>query len=308
MDARSAGRVRLTQRLFNVLLHSVSFSQVIECLPAPLNLFSHLDFSKSGCPPSGLSWDSWFARQPRLTAALQSAAGVAHAWCSLAGMAPAPAPEEVRLCLERVTTGLVSLPVTLVRALQVAGLRQKAVDIHMIGADLPEVSMAYNGLCRLISGAGVRSARISLISPDENVRAMAKSAPPTRPLEAGPCQVSAWDGLYHDFHEAYVETGKLNAPHLVVCIHPGLHTDEGFTSWRPTLQLLVRKKYPVALTTYNEQEWTATLDRLAEVRARVGESGENPVRSLHVKQTPKDRRLVWSANAYFISFQGEDRE
>ena len=237
--------------------------------------------------------------------ALQSAADVAHAWCTLAGVTPAPTSEEVRLCLQRITTGLVSLPLTLVRALQVAGIRHKTVDIHMIGADLPEVSMAYNGLCRLLSGAGVRCARIVLVSPDENVRAMAKSAPPTRPLEAGPCHVSAWDGFYHDFHESCVKTGGLNAPHLVVCIHPGLHTDEGFVSWRPTLELLVRKEYPVALTTYNEQERSATLQRLSEVRAIVGESGENPVRSLHVKQTPKDKKLVWSANAYFISFQGQ---
>ncbi|XP_043198325.1 putative protein MSS51 homolog, mitochondrial isoform X2 [Amphibalanus amphitrite] len=294
-----------THQVLCVSLEHQFLDQVIECLPAPLNLFTHLDFSKSGCPPSGLSWNSWFARQPRLTAALQSAAAVAHEWCSLAGMSPAPSVEEVRLCLQRITTGLVSLPLTLVRALHVAGLKHKTVDIHMVGADLPEVSMAYNGLCRLACGTGVRCARITLVSPDENVRAMAKSAPPSRPLEAGPCQVSAWDGLYHVFHEALVETGKLNPPHLVVCIHPGLHTDEGFASWRPTLELLVQKGYPVALTTYNEQEWTATLQRLAAVQANVGESGENPVRSQHVKQTPKDRRLVWSANAYFISFQGE---
>ena len=51
-------------------------------------------------------------------------------------------------------------------------------------------------------------------------------------------------------------------------IHPGLHADGVFEFWEPTLDLLLEEGIVTVFTTFSEEEYEASLERLDSMFAK----------------------------------------
>ena len=117
------------------------------------------------------------------------------------------------------------------------------------------------------------------------------------------CKLTAWDGLYHDFWDKYVNRRRVEEPDIVIGIHPGLHAEGVYEYWEPTLELLLDKEIVTVFTVLNEEEFQMSLERLDALFCRYLHKGKNPFASHHVKQTPHDADLMWASNMYLIIFK-----
>ena len=117
------------------------------------------------------------------------------------------------------------------------------------------------------------------------------------------CKLTAWDGLYHDFWDKYINRKRVEEPDLVMGIHPGLHADGIYEFWEPTLELLLDKEIVTCFTVLDKEEFQSSLIRLDALFCRYLYKGINTFASNHVKQTPHDADLMWASNMYLIVFQ-----
>merc|ERR1712013_701235 len=128
-----------------------------------------------------------------------------------------------------------------------------------------------------------------------------KDCSPSNPMLINDrCKLTAWDGLYHDFWERFIQAKKVEVPDVVMAIHP--HLEGEF--WGPTVDLLLDENVVTAFTAFNEEHFKQALERLDYVFAKYIFKGMNPWVSGHVKQTPHDPNMIWASNQYLIVFKG----
>ena len=117
------------------------------------------------------------------------------------------------------------------------------------------------------------------------------------------CKLTAWDGLYHDFWDKYINRKRVEEPDIVIGIHPGLHADGVYEYWEPTLELLLDKEIVTVFTVLSEEEYQMTLQALDALFCKYIHKGKNAFASNHVKQTIHDADLMWASNMYVIIFK-----
>ena len=117
------------------------------------------------------------------------------------------------------------------------------------------------------------------------------------------CKLTAWDGLYHDFWDKYINRKRVEEPDIVIGIHPGLHADGVYEYWEPTLELLLDKEIVTVFTVLSEEEYQMTLQALDALFCKYVYKGKNAFASHHVKQTIHDADLMWASNMYVIIFK-----
>ncbi|XP_044896089.1 putative protein MSS51 homolog, mitochondrial isoform X2 [Felis catus] len=177
-------------------------------------------------------WDTWFSmRHLQLDATLDAVLG-SHAmttlWASVER--PRPDPDVLQGSLKRLLTDALSRPLTLglgLRALRINVGKIGGSTVHVVGASHVETFLTrpedYDELGYMFPGhLGLRVIMVGI-----DVSAGFTQNPSTPILEPGTVQLSGHRGLYHDFWEEEVETGRIAHPDLVVTFHPAIR------NWQP---------------------------------------------------------------------------
>uniref|UniRef100_F6SZR1 Annexin A7 n=1 Tax=Monodelphis domestica TaxID=13616 RepID=F6SZR1_MONDO len=264
-------------------------------------------------PPGAVrDWDTWFSMWgSHLDTMLDSALG-SHAMSTLWDSVgrPRPDPESLRGSLRRLLTDTLSQPLTLglgLRALVGNNGKPGGTTVHVVGASHVETFLssrgAYEEFAHMVPGhIGLH---VTLVGVDLAEEAPPQDASPS-PSSPGKIQLSSYRGLYHDFWEEKIETGRAVWPDLVVGFHPGFHADQDLMAgWLPTLLLLRDYAIPTMFTVYSQQELTASLHILGQLEARVVAYGENPFASLKPEQAYSNpNKPPVYCSAYYILFRG----
>ena len=210
--------------------------------------------------------------------------------------------------LKRLVSGVLTHPVTIGKIVnQYTPKRKKnsPKSVHLVGTDRPEATMIYAGFYNeILASNALNPIKLTLVSPDEANQQLANDCSPANPMLINPrCKLTAWDGLYHDFWDKYINRKRVEEPDLVMGIHPGLHADGIYEFWEPTLELLLDKEIVTCFTVLDKEEFQSSLIRLDALFCRYLYKGINTFASNHVKQTPHDADLMWASNMYLIVFQ-----
>uniref|UniRef100_UPI00358ECA1D putative protein MSS51 homolog, mitochondrial n=1 Tax=Myxine glutinosa TaxID=7769 RepID=UPI00358ECA1D len=256
-------------------------------------------------------WDEWFDMQPNLEDKLHTVLETRRMvllWTN-AGKAK-PSNEELLASVRRMVTDALSRPLTLGFALRLFGSAPttgRPIHIHVAGASHAETLDArpsdYDELLRMFPENG--GFEVAMIGPE-----VADSATERSPLQSAPpsgnVYMSGFKGLYHDFWETLVETGKAARPTMVVAFHPGFHASPELTEgWLPTLLLLRDYNIPTLCTLYSEQEFRRSLHILTELEVKLVHQGPNPFRSHRLEQAQANpNHALVSSNAFFLAFVG----
>lgn len=137
---------------------------------------------------------------------------------------PRPDPGVLQGSLKRLLTDALSRPLTLGFGLRALGINVGKVGgstVHVIGASHAETFLTrprdYDELGYMFPG----HLGFHIIMVGVDVAADFSQSPSASLPEPGTIQLSSHRGLYHDFWEEQVETGKIPHPDLVVAFHPG---------------------------------------------------------------------------------------
>lgn len=285
--------------------------QVVECFPntMPKDLPELLQKSKWTKPTKEVeTWDHWWAMHEKINKSLKKTAKVINAWWSYTER-PEIGEDGVLDSLKRLVSGVLTHPVTIGKIVnQYTPKRKKnsPKSVHLVGTDRPEATMIYAGFYNeILASNALNPIKLTLVSPDEANQQLANDCSPANPMLINPrCKLTAWDGLYHDFWDKYINRKRVEEPDLVMGIHPGLHADGIYEFWEPTLELLLDKEIVTCFTVLDKEEFQSSLMRLDALFCRYLYKGINTFASNHVKQTPHDADLMWASNMYLIVFQG----
>ncbi|XP_018015687.1 putative protein MSS51 homolog, mitochondrial isoform X2 [Hyalella azteca] len=311
---------RLAHSLVCDELRQEFYDQLLECLPDPLLLGREVLKGKGGYVRS---WSDWFDTHTSLRDNVRSATSVVSQWWDYTGTKH-PGATVIQASLERSVTNIFSTVLTIANS--VFWLRQPElfggvgptssevqeplldadVNIHLIGADKPEVTLVESGLIQVCSRVlQGRNVNVTLVAPDLTRHPQTLSLSPAAPAKVGDkVSVGCYPGLYHSFWHDHVDAqdpnNKVPRPTVAVAIHPGCHTPEMWRLWLPTFELLLQEKIPILLTTYNKHEHDSTLKVMRQLRPSIRFEGRNSLASLLAKQTPYEPDHVWASNAYII--------
>ncbi|CAJ0927970.1 unnamed protein product [Ranitomeya imitator] len=256
------------------------------------------------------SWDDWFAMQENLEEkldAIMAGRYMGILW-SNAGK-PKPETRELRDSVKRLTTDFFTRPVTIGFAINTFCIDPYSgpVTVHIVGASHIETlnirATDYDELAKIFPRN--QGLEVVMIGP-EVVEGPVMRPPLTAYGPRGKVYVSGYKSLYHVFWETLVENARAARPDLVVGFHPGFHASQGLAEgWLPTLLLLRDYNIPTLLTMYNEQELKYSLQILAELDARILDSGPFPFTSQKQEQVQSDpNKPPVSSNACYLLFKG----
>lgn len=235
---------------------------------------------------------------------LKAQAAVIYKWWEYTGRQD-PGEEEIVNSLKRLVTSVLTHPLTIGKAIANYTPKRKKdtpKSIHLVGTDTPEATMVYAGFyIEILNSNPLNPIKLTMVSPSAGNRQLAKDCSPSSPmLIHDRCKLTAWDGLYHDFWERYVQTKKMERPEIVMAIHPRLEGE----FWGPTVDLLLDENIKTVFTCFNAEQYKQAQERLDYVFAKYVYKGPNLWVSGNVKQTPHDPNMVWASNQYIIVFQG----
>jgi len=288
-------------------LKTAKVDQIIECFPNTLlkllpNTIQKTKWSKKSKDVT--DWEIWWGMHEKILAPLRSQAENIGKWWDYTGK-PHPGVDEITNSLKRLVTGVLTHPMTIGKVISGYTPKRKKdmpKSIHLVGTDTPEATMIYAGFyTEMLACNPLNPIKLTMVSPSAGNRQLAKDCSPSNPMLINDrCKLTAWDGLYHDFWERYIQTKKVERPDVVMAIHPRLEGE----FWGPTVDLLLDENIKVAFTAFNEEHFKQALERLDYVFAKYVYKGLNPWVSGHVKQTPHDPNMIWASNQYLIVFQG----
>ncbi|CAM9409902.1 unnamed protein product [Lampetra planeri] len=256
-------------------------------------------------------WDDWLSMQPGGGEDALRAVLVCRYMGLLWANAGKPRPDDAELLAStrRVLSDALSRPLTVGFALRRFGLdpRHGPVTVHVAGASHTETLDArltdYDELgCMFPQHRGVE---VVMIGP-EVVEGTMTRTPLQAGAEPGAVHMSGWKGLYHDYWETLVETGRAARPSIVVSFHPGFHANKGLVEgWFPTLLLLRDYNIPSFFTMYSEAELKPSLQILRELEVRILSHGSNPFGALRLEQVQSNpNKPLVRSNANYVAFLG----
>ncbi|XP_062071068.1 putative protein MSS51 homolog, mitochondrial isoform X3 [Lepus europaeus] len=262
-------------------------------------------------PADVQDWDTWFSmRRLQLDTTLDAVIG-SHAMTTLWANVgrPRPDPNVLQGSLKRLLTDALSRPLTLglgLRTLRIDTGKAGGSTVHVVGASHVETFLTrpgdYDELGYMFPGH--TGLRVVMVGVDVATGFLQSTSAST--LEPGTIQLSGHRGLYHDFWEEKVETGKIAHPDLVVAFHPGFHASADLMeAWLPTLLLLRDYEIPTLITVYSHQELEASLQILVNLDVHIIACGANPFTSLKPEQvySNPNKQPVY-CSAYYIMFLG----
>lgn len=143
---------------------------------------------------------------------------------------PRPDPQTLQASMKRLLTDALSRPLTLGLGLQIFRIdvsKAGGSTVHVVGASHAETFLTrpgdYNELGHMFPGhLGLRVVMVGV-----DVAVGFSQGTSVSPVEPGTVQLTSHRGLYHDFWEKQVDTGRVAYPDLVVAFHPGKDT----TAW-----------------------------------------------------------------------------
>jgi len=288
-------------------LKTAKVDQVVECFPNTLlkllpNTIQKTKWTKKSKEVE--NWEIWWSMHEKILQPLRAQAEVIHKWWEFTGK-PDPGVDEITNGLKRLVTGVLTHPMTIGKVISAhtpKRKKDKPKSIHLIGTDTPEATMIYAGFyTEILSCNPLHPIKLTMVSPSAGNRQLSKDCSPSNPMLINDrCKLTAWDGLYHDFWERFIQAKKVEVPDIVMAIHP--HLEGEF--WGPTVDLLLDENVVTAFTAFNEEHFKQALERLDYVFAKYIFKGPNPWVSGHVKQTPHDPNMIWASNQYLIVFKG----
>jgi len=288
-------------------LRTARVDQVVECFPNTLlkllpNTIQKTKWTKKSKDVE--NWDLWWDIHQKILNPLKVQAATIHKWWDFTGRAD-PGEEEIVNSLKRLVTSVLTHPMTIGKVIANYTPKKKKdspKSIHLVGTDTPEATMVYAGFyIEILNCNPLNPIKLTMVSPSAGNRQLAKDCSPSSPmLIHDRCKLTAWDGLYHDFWERYIQTQKMEKPHIVMAIHPRLEGE----FWGPTVDLLLDENIKTCFTCFNDEQFKQAKERLDYVFAKYIYKGPNPWVSGNVKQTPHDPNMVWASNQYIIIFQG----
>jgi len=283
--------------------------QVVECFPSPIAMGQDMLKSKGG---NVEGWEDWFSRHTDLRDRINAGAELINKWWEYTTLGN-PGVEVFRESLERIMTSMFTTILTIGHSIywfpsdstQFAGCKE--IHIHLIGADQPEIAAVESGMIEVSSRCVGRPMVVTLIAPNIEKYPETADWTPQNPHQITPMvKCVAYTGLYHEFWADHIDTqnimNKMERPNVCMAIHPGVHTEDMFELWVPTLELLQKERVPLVMTTYSRYEFEETMElKMDEMYQNVVFKGENPLGSQHTKQTPHEPDHVWASNSFLIA-------
>ncbi|KAL5373337.1 hypothetical protein DPSP01_012780 [Paraphaeosphaeria sporulosa] len=209
------------------------------------------------------------------------------------------------------STDSLTMPLTIISALEDLSWDRPHLTIHMLGATDRELTALANFEELLHLMPSVKSLHITAIGPGipgpVNGTVIAKQSldccPPCK-VDGRQRSISLYKGVYHEF----VLEPTSEKPDLVVLFNSGwIDGDDTKSHWEPTIKALIDENVPALFTTYNFEEAQHEQKRFKELGARfVTEVGENKWRGL--VPTPEfidEENGMWFNNAYRYVVQGK---
>ncbi|KAF2687060.1 hypothetical protein K458DRAFT_476021 [Lentithecium fluviatile CBS 122367] len=223
--------------------------------------------------------------------------------------------ERMRMFLLCATDNL-TMPLTIVSALEDGSWDQPALHLHIVGATTRELVALGNFEEILHLVPGLRSLHITAAGPGLAGGDLGQGGSPFLPKTSLDCcpackadgrtrSISIYQGLYHDFEK----TSNYDKPDLTVLFNSGwIDGEDAESDWAPTIQLLVNSDVPALFTTYNEGEVQNETRRLREMGAKfLVEPGVNKWRGLVPAPEFIDEEYgMWYQNAYRYVIQGKE--
>jgi len=288
-------------------LKTARMDQIVECFPNTLlkllpDMISKTKWNKKAKEVE--TWEHWWEMHAKIEVPLNAQAECISKWWDYTGK-PHPGLPEIVTSLKRLVSDVMTHPMTIGKVVSnYCPKRKKGYpkSIHLVGTGTIEATMIYAGFyTELLSCNPLNPIKLTMVSPSAGNRQLATDCSPSNPMLINDrCKLTAWDGLYHDFWERFIQTKKVEKPDVVMAIHP--HLDGEF--WGPTVDLLLDENRLVVFTCFNKDNYEESLERLDYVFVKYIYKGPNPWVSGHTKQSPMDPNMIWASNQYLIVFQG----
>jgi len=290
-----------------VFLKTAKIDQIVECFPNTLLKLLPSEIGKSKWSKKAKeveNWDIWWEIHEKITGPLEQQAECINAWWDYTGR-PHPGIQEINNSLKRLVSDVMTHPMTIGKVIsEFCPKRKKGYpkSIHLVGTGTIEATMIYAGFyTELLSCNPLNPIKLTMVSPSAGNRQLATDCSPSNPmLISDRCKLTAWDGLYHDFWERFIQTKKVEKPDVVMAIHPRLEGE----FWGPTVDMLLDENIKVVFTCFNKDHYEESLERLDYVFVKYLYKGPNTWVSGHTKQSPMDPNMIWASNQYLIVFQG----
>ncbi|KAJ4293256.1 hypothetical protein N0V90_008538 [Kalmusia sp. IMI 367209] len=211
-------------------------------------------------------------------------------------------------------TDNLTMPLTIVSALEDMTWGESHVSIHIVGATDRELVALGNFEEILHLVPSLRSLHITAVGP--GIPGGIENGGPYLPRQSLDCcpvckedgrerSISLYQGVYHDF----TKHAKFEKPDLVVLFNSRwMYDDDAKSQWEPTIKALVEDNVPALFTTNNADDAQNEQRRMKELGGKfLVEVGENKWRGL--VPTPKfidEEYGMWYHNAYRYMIQGEE--
>jgi len=289
------------------LLKTAREDQIIECFPNTLLKLLPAEIAKTKWNKKAKeveNWGHWWEMHDKIRLPLEEQAECISKWWDYTGK-PHPGLQEIIASLKRLVTDVMCHPMTIGKVIANYGPKRKKnypKSIHLIGTGNIEATMIYAGFyTELLACNPLNPIKMTMVSPSAGNRQLATDCSPSNPMLINDrCKLTAWDGLYHDFWERFIQTKKVEKPDVAMAIHPRLEGE----FWGPTIDLLLDENIKVVFTCFNKDHYDEMLDRLDYVFVKYIYKGPNPWVSGHTKQSPMDPNMIWASNTYLVVFQG----
>lgn len=208
-------------------------------------------------------------------------------------------------------TDTLTMPLTIVSALEDLNLDQPHLNIHMLGVTDRELAGLANFEELLHLVPGIQSLHITAVGPaipgPSEGTVLSKQnldcCPPCK-VDGRQRSLSLYKGVYHDF----AQSAAFEKPDLIVMFNSGwIDGDDAKSHWASTIKKLVEDNVPALFTTYNSGEAQHEQEKLRAMGANfVTKVGENKWKGL--VPTPEfidEEYGMWYNNAYRYVVQGK---
>jgi splicing suppressor protein 51 len=267
-------------------------------------------------------WYDYFARvsdKPQIANIItHDFSGLTHAARKAGSATDLEAQERMRLFLLCATDNL-TMPLTIVAALEDIELEKPDLKVHVVGATGRELLAMGNFEEILHLVPSLRSLYITAIGPGlaPDGGSAVHDAPqllPKTKVECCPgCKTNGrtrffavYSGLYHNF----ASKPEYERPDLVVLFNSGwVDGDDAESDWAPTIRSIVGSRVPALFTTYNAQEAQNEKSRLESMGAKfLVEPKENKWRGLVPTPEFLDEEYgTWHQNAWRYVVKGQGK-
>jgi splicing suppressor protein 51 len=229
----------------------------------------------------------WFEYYANISDKQQIAGIVKPDFSGVTGTSKAEKEEQERMRMFLLcATDNLTMPLTIVSALEDISFEKPHLNIHLVGATGRElVAMGnFEEINHLVPA--IRSLHITAVGPGLMAGEGGSPYIPKTKVECCPgCKadrrtrsIAVFQGLYHDF----AERSEFEKPDLVVLFNSGwADGDDAESDWAPSIKYLIKANVPALFTTYNAQEAGHEERKLKDLGAKFSVPvGENKWKGL----------------------------